>query len=170
MSFNFTFRTLDSTPDLKRLIDFLIKQDLGYPGYEDWVQRAEYEIDVGYKVPILAFSGNKLVGDVIYQPHKQLPRVREIKNIRVHPALRGRAFAHFMLKQAEVENQDQYDALLVDARADQKDIIALLLHEGYVPLGQRALYDSNAVDVIMVKTLDKKNESGILYSAKELLC
>lgn len=169
MSFNFSFRMPDTARDLRQLVDFLIKQDLGYPGYEDWVQRSEDEIDKGYKVPILAFSDGQLVGDLIYQPHKQLPRLREIKNIRVHPELRGRAFAHFMLRQAEVENQDQYDALLVDARSDQKDVIALLLQQGYVPLGQRALYDSNAVDVIMIKTFDTKTESGIVYSAKGLL-
>ena len=74
-----------------------------------------------------------------------------------------------MLRQAEVEARDQYDALIVDARADQKDVIALLLHEGYVPLGQRALYDSNALDVIMIKTLDQKTAGGIVYSAKGLL-
>ena len=169
MTFNFNFRTPDNTQDIRQLVDFLMKQDLGYPGYEDWVQRSEHEIDKGYKIPILAFSGNHLVGDLIYQPHKQLPRVREIKNLRVHPGWRGRSFGHFMLRQAEVENQHQYDALIVDARADQKEIIALLLRNGYMPLGQRALYDSNAMDVIMVKTVDKKNENGILYSAKGLL-
>lgn len=163
------FRTPDSTQDLKQLVDFLIKQDLGYPQYEDWVQRSEHEIDRGYKVPILAFSDNHLVGDLIYQPHKQLPRVWEIKNLRIHPEWRGRAFAHFMLRQAEVEAGDQYDAIVVDARTDQKDVIGLFLHEGYIPLGQRTLYDSNAVDVIMVKSFDKKSESGILYSARGLL-
>ena len=146
-----------------------MKQDLGYPGYEDWVQRSEHEVEKGYKTPILAFSDGQLVGDVIYQPHKQLPRLREIKNIRVHPELRGRAFAHFMLRQAEVEARDQYDALIADARSDQKEVIALLLHEGYLPLGQRALYDTNAVDVIMIKTLDQRTAGGMVYSAKGLL-
>ncbi len=168
MSFNFSFRTPDNTHDLKQLIDFLIKQDLGYPNYEDWIQRAEQEINQGYKVPILAFSEGKMVGDIIYQPHKQFPRMREIKNIRVHPELRGRAFAQFMLRQAEAENKDQYDALLVDARTDQKDIITLLLRNGYLPLGQKTLYDSNMLDVIMIKTLDNSSEN-LLYSAKRLL-
>ena len=169
MSFNFAFRTPGSTQDLKQLVDFLMKQDLGYPGYEDWVQRAEYEIDKGYKIPVLAFSEGTLVGDVIYQPHKQLPRIREIKNIRVHPEVRGRAFAHFMLRQAEAENSDQFDALIVDARADQNDVITLLLRNGYTPLGQRALYGANSVDVIMVKMLDTKTGTGFLYSARALL-
>jgi len=152
MSFNFTFRTPDSTKDVKQLVDFLMKQDLGYPGYEDWVQRAEYEMEVGYMIPILAFSEGRLVGDIVYQAHKQLPRIREIKNIQVHPELCGRAFAHFMLRQAEIENSEQYDALIIDARADQKNVIALLMRNGYVPIGQRALYDNNVEDVIMVKT------------------
>ena len=169
MSFDFTFRTPDSTRDLKQLVDFLIKQNLGYPRYEDWVQRTEYEMDIGYKTPIMALSGGKLVGDLIYQPHKQIPRVREIKNLRVHPGFRGRSFAHFMLRQAEVENLDQYDALIVDARADQSEVITLFMHNGYVPLGRRALYDVNTMDVVMIKVLTKKDRKGIIYSARELL-
>ena len=79
MPFNFNFRTPDTTQDLRQLVNFLMKQDLGYPRYEEWVQRSEHEVEKGDKTPILAFSDGQLVGDVIYQPHKQLPRLREIK-------------------------------------------------------------------------------------------
>ncbi|MFC1755662.1 hypothetical protein ACFL96_20120 [Thermoproteota archaeon] len=153
MSFNFTFRTPDTTQDIRQLVDFLMKQHLGYPGYEDWVQRSEVEIDSGYKVPIMAFSEGHLVGDLIYQRHKELPRVREIKNIRIHPGVRRRDFAHFMLKQAERDNPEQYDALICDARSDQRDIINLLRLSGYRPIGSAPLYDSNTPDIIMVKVM-----------------
>lgn len=52
MSFNFTFRGLSEHKDLKELVDFLIKQNLGYPRYDDWVQRTEHEIERGYKTSI----------------------------------------------------------------------------------------------------------------------
>ena len=86
MEFNFSFRSVSNSSELKALVDFLIKNNPGYKGYEDWVQRSEYEMDAGYKRTILAYSNDVMVADLIWQPHKQLPRTKEIKNLRVHPA------------------------------------------------------------------------------------
>ncbi len=49
MPFHFHFRDIQERADLKELIDFLAFQDLGYPRYEEWVQRAEHELDIGYQ-------------------------------------------------------------------------------------------------------------------------
>ena len=168
MTFHFNFRSVEKRKDVLDLCDFLIKQDLGYPQYDDWVQRAEHEVDSGYKTVVLAFSGNRLVGDVIYQPHKELARVREIKNIRVHPRVRGRNFGRFMVRQAEVE-PPTYDAIIVDARIDQQDIVGLLRVEGYVPLVTVPLYDENMPDVVMIKSFDQRTAAGIAYATKKLI-
>ena len=170
MSFHFTFRTLDSTKDLKQLVDFLIKQDLGYKKYEDWVQHTESEIDIGYKTAILAFSDSQLVGDLIYQTHKELYRVRELKNMRIHPEFRRRDFAHFMLRQAESENPEEYDAIICDLRADQTPTVNLLLFSGYISIATVNLYDTEKKDVVMIKTLDQRTESGIIYNTKNVIC
>lgn len=167
MAFNFNFRTVEGTKDLGLLVDFMIKQDLKYPHYEDWVQRSEHEIRQGFKTAILVYSEGILAGDLIYQPHKQLPRVRELKNMRIHPALRGRYFAHFMLRQAEVENKEDYDAIICDARSDQHEMINLMRLLGYLPLIVVPLYDKNATDVVMVKAFDETSGSGILYHLRQ---
>ena len=169
MGFDFRFREVDSTRDLKMLVDFLMKQTLGYPGYEDWVQKTEHEIDVGYKKTIMAFSGSHLVGDCIFQSHKDLPRTRELKNLRIHPEVRNRYFGVFMLKQAEVENKKDYDVIICDARTDRHDVANLLTFMGYTPLMSTSLYDRNAVDTVYLKTFNKRTEQGILYRAKELI-
>ncbi|MBU0461515.1 MAG: GNAT family N-acetyltransferase [Nanoarchaeota archaeon] len=169
MSFHFTFQTVDGTRDIGRLVDFLAKQDLGYPHYDEWVQRAENELAAGYKVPIIAVSDGQIVGDVLYQPHKQIPRLREIKNLRVHPDLRRRDFAHFMLRQAEAEHPEQYDAIICDTRADQREIIGLLTFSGYVPVATVPLYGDDLPDVTLVKVFDKRIESGIMVKAQNLI-
>ncbi len=156
MPFNFNFHSIESMSDVRAAIDFLHKQDLGYPNYGDWVQRAESELSLGYKQGIIATSGSRVVGDVVWQPHKQLSRVREIKNIRVHPDIRGRRFAHFMLRQAEVEQAGNYDLLMCDAREDQTEIIDLMTFLGYTSLFSQNLYDPNKKDVVMVKCLDTR--------------
>tara|TARA_Y100000310_G_scaffold124700_1_gene123433 strand:- start:53432 stop:53932 length:501 start_codon:yes stop_codon:yes gene_type:complete len=165
MPFNFQFRSLADRKDLSNLTNFLIKQNLGYPNYEDWVQRTEHQLDLGNKTPIVAYSNGNIAGNLIYQPHKELPRVREIKNLRIHPQVRRRHFAQFMLKQMELDTPQNYDAIIVDARTSQTDIITMFLTAGYTPIATKALYDNHHQDTIMVKTTD----SGIIYNVKNLM-
>lgn len=151
---NFNFKTIQNTRDIKGLIDFLMKQSLNYPGYEDWVQRTESEIDIGYKKAILAFSYGHLVGDLIYQPHKELPRVREIKNERIHEDFRNRYLANFMLRQVECESPEEFDVLICDVREDREAEISMLRRFGYTQLATRSLYDPNIQDIIFIKILN----------------
>ena len=154
---SFTIETLSNIKDLKKLVNFLIKQSLGYPNYEDWVQRSEYEIDIGYKIAWLAFSNGHLVGDLIYQPHKELVRVRELKNLRIDPTYRERGLATIMLRQAEVEDTGSFDLILCDVRSNQENLIYLLTKLGYKPMQTVSLYDPNTLDVIMVKNIEKSS-------------
>ena len=151
---DFQFRTIQDREDLVRLIGFIREQSQGYSNYQDWVSRTEAEIDMGYKTGIIALNCNHVVGDIIWQPHKELPRIREIKNMRVHPSVRGRYFARFFMKQAEAENPGDYDELMLDLREDHPDKIPLmrmLTSMGYEKIFAASLYDSNVKDIVMVK-------------------
>lgn len=153
MPFNFAFRTVETRKDLLSLLDFLRGQDLNYPNYQDWIGRTETEIEMGWKTGVLAVSNGFVLGDVIWQPHKELNRIREIKNMRVHPSVRDRYFARFLMKQAEVENRD-YDELMLDLREDhpeKKPLMNMLVSMGYAKLCAVNLYDPNIKDIIMVK-------------------
>lgn len=163
MGFDFRFQLVEIRSEISRLIDFLRLQDLGYPNYSDWVERTRVEIADGHKKAVVALSNGILVGDLVFQQHKQLPWVREIKNLRVHPDLRSRGFARFMLRQVEVEEGD-YSAIVVDARENQTALIALLKREGYMPLGCVNLYD-DVKDVVMIKC-PREKDSGF-YRVKQ---
>ena len=169
MGFNFNFRDISSHKDLQMLVDFLIKQDLGYPQYESWVQRTEHELDTGYKNAILAFSDGHLVGDLIYQPHKELPNIGKIKNLRIHPGVRRRYFAQFMLRQVEIEQANRFSTLLVDVRSNQSDVITAFRVAGYTEVLRTPLYDPNIEDVVMTKCFDKTTEMGILHKTRRLI-
>ena len=154
---NFQFTDIQSRKELSQAIDFLHKQDLNYPNYDNWVQKTESELDSGYKNAILAFSGGKIVGDLVYQQHKKNPRFLELKNLRVHPEIRERNFARFMLKQVEVENQN-YDAIIIDAPSEHPEIISFMQTEGYISLLSKPLYDDGAPDIVMIKPIKKPNK------------
>lgn len=156
MAFDFTFRTVETRRDLTKLLEFIRKQDLSYPGYQDWVARTEAEIEMGWKTGVIALSNGLVVGDIIWQPHKELNRIREIKNMRVHPLVRDRYFARFLMKQAEAESRDNYDVLMCDLREDHPEKIPLmnmLVSMGYAKIYAANLYDQNVWDIVMIKRL-----------------
>jgi GNAT superfamily N-acetyltransferase len=147
---NVLFRQPDSYSDIRLLRDFLTRQNLGYPNYDDWVFRATEEIDQGYKQTVLAFDDGKLVGDVIFQPHKEVSGLREIKNLRVDEESRFRKFGSFLLRQAEFIDHDQYDWLIADFREEQKAVERLLMSEGYIKHQIQCLYDDH-LDIVAMK-------------------
>ena len=154
MSFNFEFRTVESRRDLVKLLEFIRIQDLNYPNYQGWVSRTEAELEMGWKTGVVAVSNGVVLGDIIWQSHKELPRVREIKNLRVHPVVRGRYFARFLLRQAEIENRRDYDSLMLDLREDHPEkiaIIDILVAMGYEKLYAVNLYAPNIKDIVMLK-------------------
>ncbi len=61
---------------------------------------------------MMSFSEGILVGDLIYQLHKEISNLLELKNIRIHPSIRNRYFAFFMLKQIEKENSGEYIGII----------------------------------------------------------
>ncbi len=154
MSFDFRFRTVENRRDLLRLLDFLRVHDLNYPNYQDWVSRTEAEIEMGWKTGVIATGNGLVLGDVIWQPHKEIPRIREIKNMRVHPSFRERYFARFLMKQAEAEKREDYDVLMCDLREDhpeKRPIITMLTSMGYEQICAVSLYDPNMRDIVMMK-------------------
>ena len=167
MGFNFHFCSLGDEKELGELIAFIRAQDLEYPKYQDWVSRTEGEIISGWKIPILAFSEGRLVGEIIYQEHKKLPRTIEMKNIRIHPFYAGRGFAYFLIKQIEAETKG-HDAIICDVRENKRDIISFLRFSGYEPILKKPLYDENNHDIVFIKTFTEKTPLGILHRVHTL--
>ena len=168
MSFDFRFRYVEDTKDRNRLAKFLEAQSLSYPNYGDWVERAIVDLDRGYKSSIIALSNDVLVGDCIFQPHKQFPRIREVKNMRVHPNLRRRYFGVFMLKQAEAENHGEYDAIIIDIRSNQPETIEMTQFCGYTELARIPLYEPHLEEVVMVKNFER-TPTGMFEPVKKSL-
>jgi ribosomal protein S18 acetylase RimI-like enzyme len=146
-------RTISDGTDLKRLGRFLLGQALWYPAYERWVRAVCVpEIDRSWKHALVAYEGGRVVGDAVWQPHKELPKTRELKNLRVDPSFRRRALAHFLLRQVEHEGEG-FDRIMCDADRRMAGAAALLRRAGYKPIAETPLYSSENVDIIFVKEL-----------------
>ena len=169
MAFDFQFRFAEDRQEVDRLARFLLLQPFNYQGYEDWVQKTREELFSGYKRCILAFSDGVLVGDLVYQPHKQFPRVREVKNMGIDPRLHGRYFGAFMLRQAERENPGDFYAMICDARSDRRDVIGILRMMGYQELLRVPLYDKGVEDLVFIRAFERTPEGIFAPIKRDLL-
>ena len=168
MGFNFSFRLAEDRKEVSELEKFLRHQPLNYPFFNDWVDRTIQEILSGYKKVIVAFNNNILIGNAIYQPHKTLSRVREIKNVRVHPRLQHRGFSYFMIKQAETYRQEDFDLIICDASSNNLPANRLLKGMGYEEIARAPLYGSNQEEVVYIKRFER-TPSGIFIPIKNLI-
>lgn len=158
MAFNFEFRTLQDRRDLTRFIGFAGTQTLNYPAYEKWLERVEAEILAGSKTAALVLSDRIVVGDIVWQMHKELSGTREIKNLRLHPAVRGQYFSKVLLRQAERPHGEKFNSLILDYREDHPDLADIkrtLVSMNYRIIATVNLYDPNVRDVVAFKDLDK---------------
>ncbi|MBS3144825.1 GNAT family N-acetyltransferase [Candidatus Woesearchaeota archaeon] len=145
-------RAVTDERELKKLRGFLLSQALWYPDYERWVEQVCLpDIQTQWKTAFVAYSNGHVVGDIIFQPHKQLPQTREIKNIRIHPRWRRRDLAHFLLRQVEETDPHSFARIMVDADTRVTTMINFLTVTGYRALFTTALYSQHNQDTVFAK-------------------
>jgi len=154
---DYTFRTLGDQRDLKRLRGFLHRQGLWYPDYERWIENVCIpDLERGYKSAVVAYSNGVVIGDCVWQPHKELPRTGELKNLRVLEPHRNRDIGHFLLRQAEEEMRGAFDIIIGDTDSESGAVINLLRVSGYRELHRTPLYTNHRIDVVFTKDLTKR--------------
>ncbi len=151
---NFEIKTLGDRRELVLLLRFLESQPLKYPNYRDWVYHVcKAELDAGYKSAYVAWNNGQVVGDLVFQPHKNLPRTVELKNLRISQDFRRRDLGHFLIKQVDADSRGIFEQMIVDADAEQKDIHYLLRFSGFRLLFEQHLYSGSNLDYVFVKNL-----------------
>jgi hypothetical protein len=154
---DYHFRTIGSIKDINLLRDHLLIQPLHYPEYEKWVLNVCVpDIESGWKNAVLAFYCGKLIGNIIYRSHKQLPRTCEFKNMRINSSFRGQDIGHFLIRQSEEEaiRSGQFDRIILDIDSGETGIEKFLMFCGYNVFFRTSLYGPR-LDVIMGKELAK---------------
>lgn len=157
---DFRFTTDESVRRADEVADYLRGPRLwiprtDYPDFEEWLSRAHSQLKREEKRAVLALDSGRIAGVVLYQEHRGLPGVLELKNISVRPDVRGRHFAAFMLRNAEVEGVRDFGtrSVVVDAKSGNRGIRSLLLGAGYRPSSVIDLYGlDSGKDVVYSKT------------------
>ncbi len=150
---HYEFKQVSDQKDLRLLGRFIHEHALWYPRYDDWVEYVCIpEIDTGTKKAVVCWAEGTIVGNIIFQRHKQLPRTIELKNLRINPNMRGRGIAHFLVKQLETDARQQgIERVIGDTDERRKDILALMQYMGYTFIQSTSLYSQDAIDIIFMK-------------------
>jgi GNAT superfamily N-acetyltransferase len=151
----FHIKSVEDQRELLQLEGFLHSQQLWYPDYHDWVKRTSLEIDSGYKQAIVAWGRRgDVLGDMVFQPHKQLPKTMELKNMRVNPNFRREGLASFLIRQAESEARKQgFERCIADADSRLKDVAGMMRYLGYQVIMSQSLYTEDNLDLVFTKEL-----------------
>jgi hypothetical protein len=150
---DFYFKDIDNK-SLKSLKNFLSLQDLGYIQYNKWIDKVCIpELDAGYKQGFIVSNNGIIVATLIFQPHKELLKTLELKNLRVDNKFSRRDIAHFLLKNAEVfARRMGYKTIIGDFRANKDysfSILKLLLFSGYKVLFKAGIYKDGCQDYVV---------------------
>lgn len=114
--------------------------------------------DVAFQKHVYEEAGLKINNCYLMHINNEYVRDGEIepKNLRIHPGLRERYFASFLLRQAEAERPEEYDVLMADARENQTQVRRFLVVKGYREIATANIYEPIKKDVIFVKPNDKR--------------
>jgi hypothetical protein len=146
-----------------KIVDILRKPRLwiptaeNYSDFSDWLEKTEAQVSTDEKRAMLATVGTMPVGTVVYRRHESDPETLEIRNISVMPAVNGRLFGSFMLRQVEIEGAVDYpgvNRIIVDTKISNSQMLSFLMSNSYSMESVEDLYGlGTGKDAILTKTL-----------------
>lgn len=139
--------------EIKRLYAFIKAQPLDYPNYDAWVEKCLQELQAGVKHALVARTNELILANVIFQTHKQEPRILEVKNCRVDISYRGKGiFTKLMVAVEEYAREKGYQRIIVDAHTSNIPFIKAAERTGFRKDGEEPLYNEK-LETILVKDI-----------------
>jgi ribosomal protein S18 acetylase RimI-like enzyme len=137
-----------------------------YPDFDAWVARVHGQLKTEAKRALLAIAQGNIVGAVLYQRHQTAPDALEVKNITVRPDMQGRYVASFLLRNTEIEGQQDFSTsrALVDAKVQNRGIRSFLTRNGYAVRQAADLYGLGAGEDIVYEKLAPSGRASIVGS------
>jgi len=127
--------------------------DKGYPDLAQWGQRLYHDLKHSHKQALIALDHNQVVGSIVYRRHAQDSTALEIRRITVHPSQQGRYVSDFLLRNTEIQAQQDFGAshVTVDSKTDAFGMIHFLIRNGYKITDKVDLYGLGAGDDFIYK-------------------
>ena len=140
--------------EIRQLYDFIKACPLDYPNYLTWVDKCFIELEQGYKKAFAYKINDNIVGNIIFQMHKEYPHVLELKNCRVEPEYRRQKIFTELYNLVEKYARDYgFKSIICDTHSDNTIMIKTMEALGFKRKGEETLY-SPRLETILAKDLD----------------
>lgn len=162
--------------DYKPMIRFLFNQKLNYPDYMLWVLQAIDELVLNRKLAFVATLDRKIVGAIVFQKHRQINWLLEIKNVYVLEEHRRLGLGKILFMMAEsVARTNNLSAMVYDIPEKANDPLDDFVYRkcgfNFHPI-RLPLYDLSVTDTVLVKFIcsgflgDLQKELEVVYQKK----
>ena len=137
------------------LYDFLKGFPLDYPNYNLWLERCRSELESGYKKAYYASDMNsRLIGSIVFQPHKQDPVVLEIKNLRVATEFIRHGVGSVLELLAEHYAKGlNFRNIQLDTHEGNDEVIRFFTHKGFQMERKEHIYTQSSQEIVLCKAL-----------------
>lgn len=141
---------LVTDPDeVNELYQFIKKYPLSYPNYSEWLKKCKHELELGYKKALVFKQDDKIIANLVFQPHKQDNSVLELRNGRVLDKYRRKNIFSLLLRQAVLYAKESgFKKVIADTHNNNLEVIKTLKKLGFVVESYENLYDTKLETVL----------------------
>lgn len=151
-------KLLTNTEEINELYNFIQKYPLNYPNYSEWLLKCKRELELGYKKALVYKKDNEIIGNLIFQPHKQDSSLLELKNGRVNDNYKRKKIFSKLIKQVTLyARENNFKKIIADAHEDNTGVIETLQSLGFSMESYENLYTNNQIEVVLAKDLTTTN-------------
>jgi len=146
---------LITNPDeIKELYEFIKQKPLGYPDYLIWAEKCYCELQQGYKKGLVCRMDEKIIANMVFQPHKQDKSCLEIKNGRVEEGFEGRGiFTALYFEVEKYARENKFKRIVCDTHSSNKAVVSRFLKLGFKIEAQEDLYQKG-LEIMLAKDID----------------
>jgi len=153
---------IKDSEQVNQLYEFIKKMPLDYPDYNLWVEKCKRELELGNKKGLVIRDQDKIIAEMIFQPHKDDNKILEIKSARVDENYRGRGYFGIFLAEAEkYARKNGLKRIMIDCHSDQMKIVETTLKYGFSLESNEKLYNDK-LESILVKDISGEEKWSIL--------
>jgi len=140
--------------EIKQLYEFIKKFPLDYPSYFDWVEKCFRELQLGYKKAFVYKPNGHIVANLIFQKHKEDPKIIELKNGRVEEHYQRKKIFTLLYKAVEDNaRQNNFLKIIGDTHKDNIPVIKTLKELDFKIEAEQSLYEKSKLEIILSKEL-----------------
>ncbi|MDD5651156.1 MAG: GNAT family N-acetyltransferase [Candidatus Nanoarchaeia archaeon] len=151
----YKIKLIKDQEEINKLYNFIKQFSLDYPDYNIWLEKCKRELELGYKKAFVCEKNNQIIGNLIFQPHKEDPLLLEMKNGRVLDEYRRKNIFSSLVKNVIIYGKENnFKRVIGDAHITNEGMIKTLSNFGFMELANETIYDKQ-IEKIMIKDLNE---------------